>query len=108
MRTKVKKLNLLILLLILLHCSTVKIENKLTVIPQPSKVEHKSGSFGINADTKLLLFPEENGELKSITSWFSEITDLQIQSGSDINLNTVKNVIILTINKNDKKLGSEG
>ena len=103
-----KRIKFPIILLVLLHCSTVKIENELSIIPQPTKVEHKSGSFQINSNTKLLFFPKQNGELKSIAAWFSEITDLQIQSGSDINLNTVKNVIILTLNKNDKKLGSEG
>ena len=46
--------------------------------------------------------------MKSIAAWFSEFTNLQIQSGSEINFDNVKNAVILVLNKTDKKLGAEG
>ena len=85
MKTKIIIFYLPIILLAFLHCSRVKMENELTIIPQPTKVEHKSGSFEINGDTKLLFYPKENEELKSIADWFSEFADLRIQTGSKKN-----------------------
>jgi len=103
-----KRTLFLIILLVLLHCSTVKNESELTIIPQPSTVEIKSGSFQFDPNTKLLFKPKGNEELKSIACWFSELTGVQLGAQSDVKLNEAKKTIILSINKNDKKLGSEG
>jgi hexosaminidase len=108
MIAKIILISLLSILQILSHCSTVNLEKELTIIPQPSNVEFNSGSFEINGDTRLLFFPEENEELKSIADWFSEFTHVQTQPGSNKNLDNTKNAIILVLEKAAMQVGSEG
>lgn len=78
-------------------------QNQISIIPQPQSIENRSGSFIINAKTKIYIKNAEAGKSASfLNSYVQKMYGLSIQTvayKSALKLQTPEQMIVLSINK---------
>ncbi|MCA6441109.1 MAG: beta-N-acetylhexosaminidase [Chitinophagaceae bacterium] len=78
-------------------------QNQISIIPQPQSIENRSGSFIINAKTKIYIKNAEAGKSASfLNSYVQKMYGLSLQTVADksaLKLHAPEQMIVLSINK---------